>query len=60
MDNGKEFKTIATDLDEGALVSAIVEQLRDLQRSGTKIISLIGGPASGKGTLVLHPLEFAT
>lgn len=51
MGNGKEFKTIATNLDERVLVSALVEQFRNLQKSGTKIISLVGGPASGKGTL---------
>lgn len=51
MSDGKELKTIATDLDEGALVNTLVEQFRNLQKSGTKVISLVGGPASGKGTL---------
>jgi len=47
----QNFVLTASDLDESAAVLKIVSYLRCLQSKETKIISLIGGAASGKSTL---------
>lgn len=46
-----ELRTIATDLDEKQLVGNLTEQFKAIPKEGVKVISLVAGPASGKGTL---------
>lgn len=48
-----ELRTTATDIDAEQLVQNLSEQFKAIRKNGTKIISLIGGPASGKGTLAV-------
>jgi uridine kinase len=50
----KERQTImeqSKKLDDGQLIGYLSNYLRQIDKTGTKIIVLIGGPASGKGTL---------
>lgn len=47
----KRLKVVAADLDETKLVNYLVKHLKALPKHGTKVIGLVGGPASGKGTL---------
>lgn len=39
------------ELDDNQLIQYLTEYFRGIHKDGTKIIALIGGPASGKGTL---------
>lgn len=46
-----ESKAVANNLTELQLTEYIVQYLQSIEKDGTKVIALVGGPASGKGTL---------
>ncbi len=48
---GSNYKLVASGLNGVSLVSEIVGALKSNKKSGTMIVSLIGGAASGKSTL---------
>ncbi|MFH0952147.1 MAG: hypothetical protein V1838_03060 [Patescibacteria group bacterium] len=52
--NSGQYKTLNEGLKNDALVKLIIEKINDIDINRTKIISFIGGPASGKTSIVDH------
>lgn len=49
---------VASELDDASALTLIAKYLKNINRSGTKIISIVGGAASGKSTLAKNLVGF--
>lgn len=56
----RRLKLVASEHNEEQLLNALVEAVTKINKTGTKVISLVGGPGSGKTTLASSLKEHLT